>query len=94
MSSEFSKNSLQLYFNQVKGELIEMNIEENFSNLTVAVGHNKLRKINFVAKTEYFEEQVKGYEVGQTITVKFYLSSNFKHNHWYTTATILSLEKN
>ena len=93
MCSDFNKNNLQLYFNQVKGELVDISIEDNFSNLTIAVGHNKLRKINFVAKTDYFNDLILGYEIGQQVTVKFYLSSNFKHGHWYTTATMLSLDK-
>ena len=84
-------NDKQIHFNQVKGEIIEINRGEEFSNLTLTLGHSNPRNINLSTKTYHFEEMIKRYTIGDKVVAQFYVSSNFKNDRWYTTANILSL---
>jgi hypothetical protein len=93
ISDRFSKNELQINFNQLKGVLVEINNGSDFSNITIEVGHNNKRKVNLVAKNSYFEEFIKDKIIGDKVVVKYYLTSNLKHDRYYTTATILELSK-
>jgi hypothetical protein len=93
LENQFSKNQMQLYFNQVKGKIIEINFDELYSNVTISVGHNNSRQVNFVAKTPLFKKLMEGFNVGDKVTAKFYLSSNKKNDRYYTTATILDIKK-
>lgn len=90
---EFNKNEMQIYFNQVKGEISEINKGDKFSNITITVGHANKRNANFVAKSDFFDEQTKGLNIGDKVCVKYYLSSIKKFDRWYTNATILLIEK-
>jgi hypothetical protein len=89
----FNKNQLQLYFNQVKGEIVEINLNELYSNLTLKVGHHNSRQVNLVAKTEIFKNILGALKLGDKIIAKYYLSSNKKNDRYYTTATILDAQK-
>jgi len=93
ISDRFSKNELQINFNQLKGVLVENNNDSDFSNITIEVGHHNKRKVNLVAKNSYFEEFIKDKIIGDKVVVKYYLTSNLKHDRYYTTATILELSK-
>jgi hypothetical protein len=44
-------------------------------------------------KTDLFLELIKGYLIGEKVVVTYYLSSNKKNNRWYTTATLLTIER-
>jgi len=93
LENQFSKNQMQLYFNQVKGKIIEINFDELYSNVAISVGHNNSRLVNFVAKTPLFKELMESFNVGDKVTAKFYLSSNKKNERYYTTATLLDIKK-
>lgn len=92
LENNMIKNNLQLYFNQVKGEVVEVEYGERFSNLTVKVGHNNPRLVNLVAKTETFKLLTNNIKIGDNIVAKFYLSSNKKNERYYTTATLLQAD--
>jgi hypothetical protein len=92
-NSQFNKNQLQLYFNQVKGEIVEINLDELYSNLTIKVGHHNSRQVNLVAKTSTFNNIISNLKLGDRIVAKYYLSSNKKNDRYYTTATILDAQK-
>lgn len=89
----FNKSEQQKIFNELKGELIEINFGEKYSNITIKVGHNNFRKVNFVAKTDYLKEIILAFSLNDKITVKFYISSVFKYERYHTTATLLEIEK-
>jgi len=91
-NSQFNKNQLQLYFNQVKGEIIEINLDELYSNVTLRVGHHNSRQVNVVAKTPTFVTLMKSYKLGDRVIIKYYLSSNKKNERYYTTATMLDVQ--
>lgn len=89
----FSKNQLQLYFNQIKGEILEINIEEAFSNVTIQVGHHNTRLVNLVSKTNAFNDLMNNFKIGDKVIAKYYLSSKKKNGRYYTSATILDIQK-
>ena len=85
------KSDKQIYFNQVKGVIDELNDSDTFCNITLSVGHDRTRQVNLVAKKELFKEIQGKYEVGQWIGFKFFLYSRYKHGRWYTMANILEV---
>lgn len=93
LQNNFSKNQLQLYFNQIKGEIIEINFDETYSNLTLQVGHQNSRLVNLVAKTNSFHELLDNFQVGDKVIAKYYLSSKKKNGRYYTSATILDVQR-
>ena len=86
-----NKNEKQVYFNQVKGTIAEINIDDNFCNLVIRVGHENQRDINFVVKSSEYNNKYSHYKLGEKITLKFYLTSRKKNNRWYTNANILDI---
>jgi hypothetical protein len=88
------KNDKQIYFNRVKGKVSEIEINPEFSSITLDVGHANMRQVNLCFKTVFKETLLKNVESGDSVVAQFYISSNRKHERWYTTATLLSLEKN
>jgi hypothetical protein len=86
-------NDKQTHFNQVKGVITEINRGEEFSNLTLILGHTNPRNINLCTKTYHFDEMIKRYAIGDKVVAQFYASSNYKNDRWYTTCNILSLAK-
>jgi hypothetical protein len=89
----FNKNGKQLFFNKIIGLIHEIENDERFSNLTLKVGHENKRFASFCMKTDLFLELIKGYIVGEKVVVTYYLSSNKKNNRWYTTATLLTIDR-
>ena len=88
----FNKNEKQLFFNQLRGCIAEIEFGEKFSNLTLQIGHENVRSANFCMKSNLFAEIIDGYNIGDIVSVKYYISSNKKNERWYTTATLLSIE--
>ena len=78
LENQFSKNQMQLYFNQIRGKIIEINFDEIYSNVSISVGHNNSRLVNFVAKSPLFKKLIENFGIGDKVSAKFYLSSNKK----------------
>ena len=93
MENTIIKNDKQIFFNQVKGIIEEMNTAEDFCNIVLKVGHDNTRNISFVTKKNRFDELSDGFALNDKVVIKYYLSSRKKHNRWYTTATILDIQK-
>lgn len=93
MENSVIKNDKQLFFNQVKGIIHEMNDSEDFCNIVLQVGHENTRNISFVTKKQRFDEVSSDLRLNDKVIVKYYLSSRKKHDRWYTTATILDIQK-
>jgi len=85
------KTDKQVYFNQVKGVIDELNDSDTFCNITLSVGHNTTRQVNLVAKKELFQDICTKYKIGEWVGFKFFISSRFKHGRWYTMANILEV---
>jgi len=88
----FNKNEKQLFFNQLRGCISEIEYGEKFSNITLQIGHENFRSANFCMKSVLFTDVTNGYNIGDNVSVKYYISSNKKNKRWYTTATLLSIE--
>lgn len=93
MEDFFIKNDRQIAFNQIRGVISEINEGDVFCNITLKVGHENLRYVNFTMKREQFNTFSKNHTLGEKITVRFYLSSRKKHDRWYTTASVLDIQK-
>lgn len=90
---DFNKNDKQVYFNVVKGIMEEINDGEAFCNIILKVGHDNVRFVNLVMRRNIYEEIIKEYAIGDKVSCKFFVSSKKKHGKWYTTANMLSIEK-
>lgn len=84
-------NTKQVYYNQIAGVIKEINDTENFPNLTISVGHQKIRDVNLVCKQEHMQTLKESFAVGDKIKLKFFVSSRFKHERWYTMANLLEI---
>jgi hypothetical protein len=87
------KNEKQVFFNQIKGEICEINVEDQFSNVVLSLGHENMRHASFVTKTESFNAYKDTIALGDKVIIRFYISSRKKHDRWYTTATVLDIQK-
>lgn len=91
MNSIVFKNDKQIYFNQVKGIIEELNDAEEFCSITLRLGHENSRNVNLVLKKIQFNPIKEKYKIGDKVCVRYYLSSRKKHDRWYTTATVLDV---
>lgn len=89
--SEFNKNDKQAAFNQIKGKIVEINIEPEYCNVVLSVGHENVRLVNFSSKRHYFDKFKDRFSVGMKVSVRFYITSRKKHDRWYTAATLLDM---
>lgn len=89
----FNRNEKQLNFNTIKGVFEELNDGDDWCSITLNVGHEKKRFINFALKKPHFDE-IKGiHELGSKVVVIFYLTSRYKNERWYTSANVLQVDK-
>ena len=86
------KNEKQIYYNQVKGVVTEINEEDEYCSITLDVGHENIRKLNLSMKRVQFDTLCKGLFLGKKILAKFYVVSRKKTGRWYTSANILDIE--
>jgi Domain of unknown function (DUF3127) len=86
-----NKNDKQLYFNQVKGSIKEICIDEKFCNVVILAGHENPRDVSFVCKTYEYKERFSHLKIGDKVSIKFYLTSRFKNGRWYTNANALDI---
>jgi hypothetical protein len=93
MNDTIIKNSKQLFFNQVRGVIEELNDGEEFCNVTLKVGHENNRNVNLVLRKKHFEELVNDVAIGDKVSARFYVASRKKHDRWYTTANLLEMQK-
>ncbi len=56
MHKEFNKNDNQKEFNCIKGTITEINTGDKFSNITLELGNERKRVVNFCCKTQKFKD--------------------------------------
>lgn len=88
-----NKNEKQLYFNQIKGKITELNDGQEYCSITLQVGHENPRMVNILAKKERFDEVSKEHNIGDFVLAYFYIVSRFKNSRWFTMANLLSMQK-
>lgn len=86
------RNDRQIYYNQVKGVITEINDGQQFCSITLDVGHENVRKVNLSMKKTQFESLCRDLVLGDKILAKFYVVSRKAHERWYTSANILDIE--
>lgn len=93
MVEEFNKNERQVYFNQVKGVVDEITDGDKFCGITIKVGHESTRHVNFVMKKSYFDSITNLIQIGNKVAVKYYPTSKFKNTRWYTMLNVLEIKQ-
>lgn len=94
MNEELSiKNDRQIYFNQVKGEITELNDNSDFCSITVCVGHENPRHVNLSLKKPHYDRISSSLQLGDRILARFYVVSRKKADRWYTSANLLDVQK-
>ena len=88
-----NKNEKQIYFNQIKGTVLEIIKGDIFSSLTLSVGHEKRKFVNLVFKTEKLTEIENKINVDDKVCAKYYLASYNKNDRWKTLAHLLFVDK-
>lgn len=86
------RNDKQIYYNQVKGVVTEINDGSQYCSITLDVGHENIRSVNLSMKKIQFNELCSGLNLGDKILAKFYVVSRKKDSRWYTSANILDVE--
>ena len=86
-----NKNDKQLYFNKIKGTIAELNSGDVYCSITLKVGHENTRLVNFTIKKAEFLELTKSKQIGDKITILFFLTSKHKNGRWYTMANVLDV---
>lgn len=92
VEKEFNKNDKQLYFNRVKGTISEIAISDEWCSVTLVVGHENTRLVNFCYKKEQHEKFIGDKKVGDKVGIRFFLTSRFKNGRWHTNANILQVD--
>lgn len=90
-----NKNERQSQFNQLKGVIEELNDAEKFCSITLRVGHENFRAVNFSLRKSDFDKALLSNNLGDKVVIRYYLTSNYnqKNSRWYTTATVLDISK-
>jgi hypothetical protein len=88
----FNKNEKQVFFNQVKGRIEELNDGDRWCSITLLVGHENQRLVNLCLQKDQYDKYKATYKIGQKVSVRFFLTSRFRHERWHTTANVLSIE--
>lgn len=88
----FNKNNKQMFFNQVKGHLVEMNAGDKFCNITLNVGHENIRQVNLIMKREFFNDITAKFNVNDKVIARYYITSRKKFDKWHTMAYLLSID--
>lgn len=84
-------NTKQIYYNQLRGKIVEVINTDNFPSIVIELGHDNKRSVNICFKRELFDELIATYKAGDFISVRFFVSSRFKHGRWYTMANALEI---
>jgi len=91
MDNSFNKNEKQFYFNQIKGELIEIAKENEFPYIVLNVGHENKRRICLHIKKQFFDELLMDRKIGDKVSVRFYLKSIRRDDGWLTMANVITI---
>jgi len=89
---EFNINDKQRHFNKVKGEITELLNGEKYCSVTLQVGHEHPRLVNFSMRKNQYEAIQKKYAIGSRVVCYFFITSKEKYGRYYTIATLLDLQ--
>jgi hypothetical protein len=89
---DFNRNEKQLFFNQIKGYIHEINVDGDWCSVTLNVGHESVRFVNLSMKKVEYDKVKDNHKIGDKVFIRFYLTSRFKNERWYTVANILQIQ--
>lgn len=89
----FNKNEKQVYFNQVKGTIFQIQEGDRFCNIILEVGHESLRYVCLTMKRAQYDLLIKEHKLGDKVGARFYVTSKNKEERWYTTIQLLEMHK-
>jgi hypothetical protein len=92
MTDFINKNDRQLHFNRVRGFISELNDEPLHCSITILVGHENPRPVNFYCKKNEFDKHVQKVKIGDKVSIMFFLASKKNGTRWHTYANVLSVE--
>lgn len=93
MESELAiRNDRQVYFNQVRGVITELNDDALYCSITLKVGHENTRDVNLSLKKSQYDSIISGLYLGKKVLAKFFVVSRKKTGRWYTSANLLEIE--
>lgn len=87
----FNRNDKQLYFNQIRGTITEINIGDVWCSYTLNVGHENPRLVNLSLKRSQYDNLRNKHSIGDKVMIRFFLTSRYKHGRWHTNANILEI---
>ncbi len=88
-----NKSEKQQVFSEIRGVITQLNDGENFCSVTIEVGHENTRSVNLICKKTQFDQINQAHKIGEKVFVRYFLSSRFKNERWYTMANILAVHK-
>lgn len=92
MEKNYLRNDKQIYYNQVRGVIFEVNEQDDYCNIALKVGHEVLRDVNLSMKRAVYDTFKGIISLGAKVNAKFFIVSRKKEGRWYTSANLLELE--
>lgn len=92
-SVNFNKNDKQIFFNQVKGAISEIDTTTDWCSITLSVGHENNRLVNFCIKKKDYALLDGKFNILDKVLIRFFLTSRFKNDRWHTIANVISILK-
>ena len=85
----------QQVFNEIRGKVVEMNNDGEWSNIVLSVGHENRRLVNLVCKTETFDRLISEEKINtdHLVLCRFYVVSRKTNDRYYTNANLLSIQR-
>jgi len=93
MDSFVNKNERQMIFNELRGTVTELNDADIFCSITLQVGHENHRMVNFTVRKKEFQQIVVDTRIGDKVCIRFYAVSNKKNDRWYTALNVLAVSR-
>jgi hypothetical protein len=91
-TDSFNRNDKQLFFNQIKGAIHEITMDGDWCSITLNVGHESPRFVNLSMKKVEYDKVKENHLIGDKVLIRFYLTSRFKNERWYTVANVLQID--
>lgn len=95
--NNYNKNENQKIFNEIIGDVTELNDAEEFCSITLIIGKNRHREANFcIKKLEYDIAINNGLAVGDKVKILFFPSSKRDKNNsqrFYNNNNIIGIER-
>lgn len=85
----------QQVFNEIRGQVVEMNTDGEWSNIVLSVGHENKRLVNLVCKKDTFDRLISEGQIktDHHVLCRFYIVSRKTNDRYYTNANLLAIQR-